>query len=110
MDPRFGRCAYFIMWDSNSEEWAAVDNPATTASGGAGPQAAQFLADQGVEAVVSGAFGPNAFTSLEAAGIDMYTAESRTVEELHNMLERGELVRVTSATVSAHHGGRGGRR
>lgn len=110
LDLRFGRCTHFIIRDSETEEWGAVPNPAITASGGAGPQAAQFLADQGVEVVVSGAIGPNAFTSLQAAGIEMFTAESRTVDELHDMLMGGELERVTSATVSAHHGGRGGRR
>jgi predicted Fe-Mo cluster-binding NifX family protein len=110
LDPRFGRCVYFLLSDEETGGWEAVENPAVTAAGGAGPQAAQFLVDQGVDAVVSGAFGPNAFEVLQAAGIEMYTAEGGEVGALEDRLAAGELERISSATVRAHHGGRGRRR
>ncbi len=41
LDPRFGRAAYFLVVDSDTLEWTALENPAVHASGGAGIQAAQ---------------------------------------------------------------------
>ncbi len=106
LDLRFGRCAVFMVFDSESGEWERLVNPAWSASGGAGPQAAQALAERGVKAVVSGAFGPNAFTGLEAAGIEMYAADEDPIEDLLRQMQGGELERVSAATVPAHHGGR----
>ena len=73
IDPRFGRCAYFIVYDTDTKEWQAHPNPAMRAGGGAGIQAAQFISDQGASAVVSGNFGPNAVYALNNAGVKMYT-------------------------------------
>jgi predicted Fe-Mo cluster-binding NifX family protein len=109
LDPRFGRCAVFMVFDTEGGEWQRLPNPALSASGGAGPQAAQALAERGVGAVVSGAFGPNAFTALEAADIAMYAADEGRIEDLLRQIQSGELERVSSATVPAHHGGRGRR-
>lgn len=73
IDPRFGRCAYFIVYDTDTTEWQAHPNPAMRASGGAGIHATQFISDQGASAVVSGKFGPNAVYALNNAGVKMYT-------------------------------------
>ena len=42
-NPRFGRAEYFILVDSDTQEWEAFSNPAADARGGAGPQAVQFI-------------------------------------------------------------------
>ncbi len=81
-DPRFGRCAYFILVDTTTEEWEAIANQAASARGGAGTQAAQFIASRGVDAVVSGKFGPKAALALDVAGIKMYEATKGTVQLL----------------------------
>jgi len=110
---RFGRCAYFLVVDTETRGWESFGNPAAEASGGAGTQAAQFLANQGVEAVVSGDFGPNAFTALEAAGIQMYSAQKGQAEALLDDFLAKRLERVTGSTGPQRHGGRrsqGGRR
>lgn len=109
LDPRFGRCALFLLFDAESGEWERLPNPALSASGGAGLQAAQALAERGVQAVVSGAFGPNAFTALRAAAIEMYAADEGPIEDLLRQMQGGELEIVSSATAPAHHGGRGRR-
>lgn len=72
VDPRFGRCANYLVVDPDTMEWQTLPNPALNAPGGAGIQAAQFITDQGCEVVLSGDFGPNAFNALKAAGIRMY--------------------------------------
>ena len=46
-DARFGRAPAFCIVDVETGEWQAFDNPALSASGGAGVQAAQFVARQG---------------------------------------------------------------
>ena len=108
-DARFGRAAAFCIVDTESGEWQAFDNPALSASGGAGVQAAQFIARQGAQAVVSGAFGPNAFDTLAAAEIEMYLApgnQAHTVAEILVMFKAGQLTKAEAATHEGHHGGR----
>ncbi len=91
LDPRFGRAAAFAVVNSETGELIFLDNPAAHEGGGAGVQAAEFLTRQGVDAVVSGAFGPNAYDVLEAAGVAMYVAESGRAIDLAGAAARGEL-------------------
>ncbi|HUS84991.1 MAG TPA: NifB/NifX family molybdenum-iron cluster-binding protein [Anaerolineales bacterium] len=113
LERRFGRCAYFLIVDAETRAWESLPNPAADARGGAGTQAAQFLASQGVDAVVSGDFGPNAFTALDAAGIRMYSAQKGLAETLVDDFLAENLKRVTGSTGPQRHGGQrsqGGRR
>ena len=109
LERRFGRCAYFVVVDAETLEWESIPNPAVEARGGAGTQAAQFLANQGVQAVISGDFGPNAYAALETAGISIYKAQGGRVNEALEALLAEHLERVTSATSAKRHqgGGRG---
>jgi predicted Fe-Mo cluster-binding NifX family protein len=108
VDPRFGRAAFFMLFDTGTDEWTPLANPALEAAGGAGVQAAQFLTDSRVEAVISGAFGPNAFRVLEAAGIAMYHFDSRgTCRQVIEAYQSGRLARASNAS---RHDGLGGRR
>lgn len=105
-NPRFGRSDYFILVDSETGNWEGFQNPAAGARGGAGPQAVQFIADKGGEAVISGRYGPSAFTALEAAGINAYIAESQgTVKEVLEKFQAGELEKVNAPTGRGFHGG-----
>jgi predicted Fe-Mo cluster-binding NifX family protein len=106
-DARFGRAATFCIVDAENGEWQVFDNPALSASGGAGVQASQFVAKHGVQAVLSGAFGPNAFETLDAAGIEMYLApgnQAHTAAEILEMFKAGQLTKATVATHEGHHG------
>ncbi len=104
VDPRFGRAAWFIVADSESDEWKAVDNGANVnASGGAGVQAGSLIADQGVEAIITGNVGPNAHKVLAAAGVRMYqVGNGVTVREALTRLGRDELAAVDAPTVAGH--------
>ena len=106
LNPRFGRCEYFIIIDTETKEWEAVENPAAQARGGAGSQAAQFIANQGVETVISGRYGPNAYTALAAAGIrSLIISGQETVDAAFDKFLAGELKQASAATGPQLHGG-----
>lgn len=100
---RFGRCEYFIFVDSQTRAWEAKSNPAAAARGGAGAQVVQFLSNHHVDVTISGRYGPNAFTALEAAGIRSYLAVEGTPQELLEQFLAGELKQARSATGPAEH-------
>ncbi|HUX21744.1 MAG TPA: NifB/NifX family molybdenum-iron cluster-binding protein [Spirochaetia bacterium] len=107
-DARFGRAAAFCIVDSENDGLEVHENPAYSAAGGAGVEAAQFVAGLGAQAVVSGAFGPHAVTALEAAGVEMYLAPSgstATARELVSLFDEGELRKASGATGEGRHEG-----
>lgn len=104
VDPRFGRCPYFIIVDENSLETEPIANPAANAMGGAGPQAVQNLSERKVGVVITGNLGPNAMRSLDALRIKAYRFESGTVKDAIEAYKAGRLTVFTGATVKGHHG------
>lgn len=106
VDPRFGRCSCFIIYDIESGKVQILDNSAAASGGGAGVQAAQAVAGAKVEAVLTGHLGPNAYRVLEAAGIKCYTGCDGTVEEAVRKFTDGDLKPAAGASVEAHHGAR----
>ncbi len=103
-NPRFGRAAYFMCYDSETQAWSALANPAADARGGAGPQAVQFIANQGAEVVISGRYGPSAFTALEAADVKAYIATSGTVSEILQQYLAGQLEQIGKSSGPGFHG------
>jgi predicted Fe-Mo cluster-binding NifX family protein len=90
-ESRFGRAAAFAIVDTSTGEQQAVANPAAQLGGGAGIRAAEFLVRRGVEAVISGAFGPKAYDVLHTSGVRLYQARSGTVDDLVARLLNGDL-------------------
>lgn len=91
VDPRFGRAAYFLIVDTETMEFEAVPNPAASMPSGAGPMAVQVIASHGVEAVITGHVGPNAFAAVQAAGIKVYQAPPTTVAQAVEMFKNNQL-------------------
>lgn len=104
LDPRFGRCAYFLVVNPDDMNFEAFNNQSATQGGGAGIQAAQFLASQGVDAVITGNCGPNAVQTLSAAGIELFGGQTGTVREVVEKLKNGHLKPAREATVDSHFG------
>ena len=104
VDQRFGRCKYFIIVDTDSMEFEAISNENIMASGGAGIQAAQTIANKGVEAVVTGNVGPNAFQTLSTAGIKVYTGASGKIREVIDKCKKGVLKETEAPNVGSHSG------
>ena len=93
MSARFGRAPWFIRFNTETSTWEAIENTGPNQPGGAGVATTQLLIDQGVEAAISGRFGPNAKQALQAAGIKMYSvdADRLTVDEAIKQFQSGEL-------------------
>ncbi|MGD9350640.1 MAG: NifB/NifX family molybdenum-iron cluster-binding protein, partial [Desulfobacterales bacterium] len=91
VDPRFGRCAYFLIVDPADMHFEVFDNQSVAQSGGAGIQAAQFLADKNVSSVITGHVGPNAVQTLTAAGIDIFAEQRGSIAEVVKRYESGAL-------------------
>ena len=104
VDPRFGRCPYFIFVDTESLEFEAIENPSVGAMGGAGVQSGQFVAEKQIKAVITGNVGPNAFQTLQAAGIDVITGVSGSVKEAIEKYNKGELKSTQGPSVSSKFG------
>jgi predicted Fe-Mo cluster-binding NifX family protein len=106
--PVFGRCQAFVIVDSETLAFEGLANPALSARGGAGVQAAQFVIDQGAKIVIAGNVGPNAFAVLDAAGAPVYQFDGGSVRQALDAYNAGELRAQGGATVPDHTGmGRG---
>jgi len=104
VDPRFGRCQYFIIADTETEEFEALDNSSATAAGGAGISAAQMIVKKGVEAVLTGNCGPNAHQVLSPAGIKVITGVSGKVKDAIAEYKLGTYTAAQQANVPDHFG------
>ncbi|WP_445475426.1 NifB/NifX family molybdenum-iron cluster-binding protein [Methanococcoides methylutens] len=108
VDPFFGRCRYFIIVDSETMEFEALQNPSASAPGGAGVQAAQAIANKGINVLLTGDIGPNASPILSNANIKMVTGTSGTVKDAIEQYKKGALKPTTVPTMPAYFGmGRG---
>jgi predicted Fe-Mo cluster-binding NifX family protein len=106
--PRFGRCPTFVFVDTETLGFEAFPNPAAAASGGAGIQAAQFVVEQGAQAVLTGNLGPNAADVFRAANVPVYLNSEATVRGATKAFIAGRLEAADGATVAAHAGMRFG--
>lgn len=110
IDPRFGRCQNFVIVDMDTMEFEAVANNSATAAGGAGIAAAQQIAGKGLEAVLTGNCGPNAFNVLNAAGIKVFTGVSGSIRDAIESYKAGKFQSSSQPNVDAHSGMGRGRR
>ena len=92
IDLRFGRAKVLLVVDTDTGDFQAHDNTVNlNAAHGAGIQAGQDIANLGVEAVITGNVGPNAFKTLNAANVKVFLAEKQTVQQAIDSYKAGEL-------------------
>ena len=108
VDPRFGRCQYFIIADPDTMQFEAMDNSSAGAAGGAGIAAGQAIAGKGVQAVLTGNCGPNAHQVLSSSGIQIITGVSGKVSEAIQGYKSGKFQTSAQPNVPDHFGMGGG--
>ncbi|HOL66201.1 MAG TPA: NifB/NifX family molybdenum-iron cluster-binding protein [bacterium] len=104
VDQRFGRCRWFLIVDTDSLDYEAVENTSAELGGGAGIQAAQLVSGQEVKYVLTGNCGPNAFRTLQAAGIKVVTGVRGTVRQAVEQFKAGEFSNSSGPNVPGHFG------
>jgi predicted Fe-Mo cluster-binding NifX family protein len=103
IDLRFGRAKFLLVVDTESGDFVVHDNQLNlNAVQGAGIQTGQNIANLGVEAVITGNVGPNAFKTLNAAGVKIFLAEKQTVAEAVESFKADNLKEVDQANVEGH--------
>ena len=108
VEPRFGRCPYFLIIDPDSLSFESVENPNAALGGGAGIQSAQLIAEKGAEVVLTGNCGPNAYQTLSAAGIGVVIGCSGTVRQVVEQFKAGQLSPTSQPNVANKFGMGGG--
>ncbi|MFA6079216.1 MAG: NifB/NifX family molybdenum-iron cluster-binding protein [Candidatus Omnitrophota bacterium] len=104
VDPRFGRCQFFLIVDTDTLDFEAIENKNAQFSGGAGIQSGQLMASKGVKAVLTGNVGPNAFQTLQAGGIKIYTGLSGKVQDAVEKYKSGTLNPIENPSVGSKFG------
>jgi len=71
LDHRFGRCKYFVIYDSENKAIEFIPNPNKDAEDGAGPASVQLVSSRNVNKIVSGEFGMKIKSLLDSLKIQM---------------------------------------
>jgi len=108
IDPRFGRCQYIVVVDTDTMEYEATENTNIMASGGAGISTAQTVASTGAQVVLTGNCGPNAYQTLSAAGIQVITGVSGSIKQAIEDYKAGKFKATSGPSTGAHSGMGGG--
>jgi len=97
LNARFGRCPYFLVFDTDSKQWQTVNNRAAAEFRGAGVSAAQKVADLGCQIIVTGNMGPNAFNVMNTSDIKIYSGDlEKSIVDNLAMFEDNKLQELLS--------------
>ena len=103
VDPRFGRAAYILIVETDHDVVEALDNSENIkAFKGAGIQAAAMISRKGAEVLLTGYCGPNAYKTLQAAGVKVVNDVSGRVKDAVNAFNAESAAYANSANVEAH--------
>ena len=95
--PVFGRCPIYAFVDTETMRLETAENPAVSASRGAGIRAAMFVIEHGAQAVLAKNMGTNAFDVFWIAGVPVYTVNGGTVREVVEAYKAKQLQVMTGA-------------
>ncbi len=104
IDPQFGRCAYFLIVETDDMSFEACSNENIALTGCAGIQSAQFVSSKSANAVLTGTCGPNAVRTLSAASVEVFLGQTGTVREVIEAHKNGVLQPTNQANMHEHCG------
>lgn len=103
VDPRFGRAPYILIVDTETMNYESLDNSENVnAFKGAGIQAATMVADKGAKVLLTGYCGPNAFKTIQAAGMKVVSDVTGTVEQAITAFLTGKVTYSDNANTEGH--------
>ena len=108
VDSRFGRCPFFVFVEIDKDKKKIINhktlpNESAAQFGSAGITSAQFVANEGAEAVISPNVGPKAFQVLGKLGIDIYQGQGKIEDVIQEFLKEN-LNKISQATGPAYMG------
>lgn len=88
LDQRFGRCSFFVIYDTESKSVEFLPNPNKNAEEGAGPASVQLIATRKIDKIVSGEFGIKIKPLLDSLKIQMIVLKepTKTISEIIDLL------------------------
>jgi len=104
VEVRFGRCPYFLIIDTDTMQFEAIENPNIAIGGGAGIQSAQLMSEKGVTVVLTGNCGPNAFNVFGQAGIQVIVGVSGAVRNAVEQFKADGFSSASGPNVASHFG------
>ncbi|MBW1739033.1 MAG: NifB/NifX family molybdenum-iron cluster-binding protein, partial [Deltaproteobacteria bacterium] len=104
VEARFGRCAYFLIIDTDTMQLETIENPNMALGGGAGIQSAQLMSEKGVTTVLTGNCGPNAFNVFGQAGIQVIVGVSGNIRTAVEQFKSGKFTSADAPNVQSHFG------
>lgn len=89
IDSRFGRCSYFVIYDTESQSIEYIPNPNKDNVEGAGPASVQLIASRGVKKVVAGEFGAKVKTIFDQLQVQLIVLNDpeKTISEVINLVK-----------------------
>jgi predicted Fe-Mo cluster-binding NifX family protein len=103
VDERFGRANHFIIYDTETGDYRAIDNRVSmNIRQGAGIQAGELVVREDARVLLTGHCGPKAYRVLSTAGVEVFTGCEGTVEEVIERYSKGELKKAQAPDVGGH--------
>jgi predicted Fe-Mo cluster-binding NifX family protein len=89
IDRRFGRCKYFVIYDTITKSLEFIPNPNINAEEGAGPASVKIIAEKEVGKVISGEFGIKIKPLLDSLKIQMISFKDtdKSIQEIISLLD-----------------------
>lgn len=89
LDQRFGRCAYFVVYDTESGATEFIPNPNKNAEDSAGSASLQLLTSRKVSKIVSGEFGAKIKDLLDRMKIQLIVLRKpeKTISQIVDLLD-----------------------
>ncbi len=105
VDERFGRCEYFVIFDTLINQFETIVNSAKEDASGAGSKAVAILSENGVDCAIVPELGPKAITAFEAFEIEAYKiSNQKTVQEALDDFKSGIIKKMPKSSESSHSG------
>lgn len=94
IDLRFGRCNYFTIIDTETNDISFIKNHSKDS--GSGINAANTVLNAKIDTVIVGNIGPKAFQVLNKADITIYEGFEGTINDNMEKLKNGALNKLSS--------------